>query len=64
MLAYLHLHANNNLLARIRPTRIPIWLHGEAWNVVLSLRIIEIVWFTNPKTICATMDFSCGRMQF
>lgn len=35
-----------------------------AWNVIVSLSIIEIVWFTNPKTICSTMDFSCGRMQF
>ncbi|ONI32692.1 hypothetical protein PRUPE_1G380100 [Prunus persica] len=63
MLAYLHLHANHNLVARIRPTRIPIsiWLHEEAWNVVVSLSIIKIVWFTNPKTICSTMDFSCGR---
>lgn len=32
-----------------------------AWNVVVSLSIIKIVWFTNPKTICSTMDFSCGR---
>ncbi|CAL8995730.1 unnamed protein product, partial [Prunus brigantina] len=32
MRAYLHLlHANHNLVARIRPTRIPIsiWLHKE-----------------------------------